>query len=216
MVSIAEFTLAASDFPLGKLFDDDPDATLELDRVVPNEDTVMPYFWVTDPDHEIDAVLTVFEALPQLRSVTLMDDLGERGLFRAEWDPEYLGIMRAIAEAELTVVSARGSNDGWVFELRAEGTDQFSAFQQYCDDHTIGVSLGRLSHLSEAETADDALTREQREALLAAYDAGYYDHDGEATQETIAAQLGISRQALSSRLRRGYRNLIERTLHNGS
>lgn len=213
MTSIAEFTMAAPSFPLGRVFEDRPRVTLELDRVVPSGDTVMPYFWVHDPDGDLEGVLAVFEALPELRSAILMEDLGERGLFRAEWDPEYLGIMRAIAETGVTVVSATGSAEGWAFELRAIDGDQFSRFQQYCDELEIDVSLARLSRLTEDEDGSEYdLTPEQREALVLAYREGYFDEPRGTDQEALASQLGISRQALSARLRRGYRNIVERGL----
>lgn len=216
MTSVGEFTLPAAEFPLGRVFDDRPEVTLELDRVVPSGDTVMPYFWVHAPDGDLDGVLAVFTGLPELRSVVLMDDLGERGLFRAEWEPDYLGIMRAVDEAGVTVLAASGSKDGWVFELRAATGEDLSTFQQYCRDHGIDVTLTRLSRLTETPTDTEYdLTPDQQEALALAYQEGYYAEPRETDQETLAAELGITRQALSARLRRGYRNLIENTVIHG-
>ena len=213
MTQLAEFTLEATAFPLGRLFADRPDATLELDRVVPTGDTVMPYFWVHDAGEEMEAVLATFEELPELRSVTLMDDLGERGLFRAKWEPAYMGIMAAVAEAGVAVVSASGSSEGWLFEIRAETADQLAAFQEYCRDHHIDVSLTRLRRLSEVTPGEtDGLTPAQREALVLAYAEGYYAEPRETDQTALAERLGISRQALAARLRRGYRGLIESAL----
>ncbi|UPV73820.1 helix-turn-helix domain-containing protein [Halorussus limi] len=210
MTSIADFVLAADGFPLGKAFEDFPDAVFELDRVVPSADTVMPYFWVTDESADMTDVCESLDRLPELRSAVLMEDLGERGLFRAEWEPEFLGIMTAIAETGVTVVSATGSKNGWTFELRAETSDALAAFKQYCDDHDIHVSLAKLSHLSEFETGNAfGLTPEQREALVLAYEEGYYEEPRETDLDALASELGISRQAFSSRLRRGYRIIVE-------
>lgn len=211
MASIADFTMPAEEFPLGRVFERWPDATLELDRVVPNDDTVWPYFWVHLPGSagELEAVRDVFDGLTELRSAALMEDLGDRGLFRAEWDPEYMGVMRAIAATGVTVLAARGSVDGWTFELRATESGQFSDFHDYCREHGIDVRLVRLSRLSEAaEESEFGLTPEQREALVRAYRSGYYDEPRRTAQEDVAAELGISRQAFASRLRRGYRNLV--------
>lgn len=218
MTSIAEFTLPPTDFPLGQVFEDRPEVTLELDRVVPSSDTVLPYFWVhvQDPDCDLDSIRKLFDDLPELRSAVLMEDLGDKGLFRAEWKPEHLGIMSAIPATGVTVVSATGSDEGWLFELRAEKVQQFSEFQHYCKDHDIAVSLKRLSRLSEMTTGTEYnLTPEQHAALVLAYNEGYYDDSSAIDQETLAAQLGITRQALSSRLRRGYRNLIGSTIIHG-
>ncbi len=219
VTSLAEFTLHPADFPLGRVFGTYPEVTLELDRVVPSNDTVLPYFWVhvQGADCTLDGIQQVFDDLPELRSVVLMEDLGDRGLFRAEWEPEHLGLMSAIPATGVTVVSASGSADGWLFELRAEDVHKFAAFQQYCADHDIDVTLRRLGRLSDTTTGTEYnLTPEQQAALVLAYREGYYDDPSSTDQESLAAELGITRQALSSRLRRGYRNLIGSTIVLGS
>jgi len=72
------------------------------------------------------------------------------------------------------------------------------------------VTLTRLRHLSEDGGAGGphGLTSEQREALKLAYEEGYYDDPRGTDQAALADSLGISRQALSARLRRGYRALL--------
>lgn len=214
MLSIAEFTLRAGDFPLGRVFETDPDARFELDRVIPADDTFMPYFWVYSSN--LTDVLSILEDLPELRSVVLMEDLGDKGLFRAEWNPQFKGVMDAIAATDVTVLSAVGSTDGWVFELRTDSSQAFSDFQEHCEDHGVGVELTRLSRVSEESTdLDDVLTREQREALVLAFEKGYYDDPRGTDLDSLAAQLGISRQAFAARLRRGYRNFVESSLVRG-
>jgi len=215
MTLLAEFRVPAGGFPLGRVFEQWPGVTLELDRVVPTGDTVMPYFWVHFHGDTTDfvAVEKLFDGLPEIRSAMLIEDLGSRGLFRAVWHPEYMGIMRAIPATELTVVSATGSNEGWTFELRGKNGEQFSKFRELCHGDDIEIELTRLHHLSEMTTASEyELTPEQEEALLLAFEEGYYDDNGGKSMETLAKTLGISRQAFSSRLRRGYRNLIENTI----
>jgi predicted DNA binding protein len=212
---IAEFTLPAADFPLGKVFEDWPWLTLELDRVVPTGDTVMPYFWVhlDDDSPEFSEIEDIFNDLPELRSGELMDHVDDKGLFRALWEPEYMGVMSAIPRADLTVISASGSKDGWLFELRAENGEQFSEFQQLCEADGISVELARLSRLSEERSGSEyGLTAGQKEALLVAYRGRYYHDSRQTDMEALANQLDISRQAFSDRLRRGYRNLIENTI----
>jgi predicted DNA binding protein len=208
VTAIAEFTLRAGDFPLGRVFEGHPETSLELDRVVPSGETVIPYFWVQDPDRRLGEIRAVFEGLAALRSVSLVDDLGELGLFRAEWEPDSLGIMSAIAATDVSVLSASGTAAGWTFELRAASAERFAEFQRYCLEHDVDLTLGRLSSLSEVRAADHGLTAEQREALALAYREGYYEEPRGTDLETLAATLGISRQALSGRLQRGYRTLV--------
>ena len=52
------------------------------------------------------------------------------------------------------------------------------------------------------------LSSDQHEALVAAFETGYYDIPRDVTLEELADQLGISHQALSERFRRAYEGLI--------
>ncbi|MFC7142999.1 helix-turn-helix domain-containing protein [Halosimplex aquaticum] len=56
------------------------------------------------------------------------------------------------------------------------------------------------------------LTDEQFTTVKAALDRGYYKVPREATLEELANELDVSHQALSERLRRGHRTLIENVI----
>ena len=58
----------------------------------------------------------------------------------------------------------------------------------------------------------DAPTEEQREALLAAYEHGYFAEPRETSLEELADILDISPTAVGGRLRRGMRSLVGMTL----
>lgn len=211
MATIAEFTIPASDFALGRLFERLPDAAIELERVVPTNDHILPYFWVRDGD--ADHVRETLAAEPAFLSVTLVDDLGDEGLFRAEWNPEVEGVLTAVLESELTLLSAFGTLGNWTFEFRATDTDQISAFQRYCTDHDIDATLTRLKSLAEMQVGDEYnLTADQHEALLLAFDEGYYGDPRETDLEALASRVGISRPAFANRLRRGIRNVLASTI----
>ncbi|MFC7019992.1 MULTISPECIES: helix-turn-helix domain-containing protein [Haloarcula] len=75
------------------------------------------------------------------------------------------------------------------------------------------LTLTELHELSSGtDPATSELTAPQREALLLAYEMGYFDEPRAATLEDIAARLDISRQAVANRLRRGHRALIRKML----
>lgn len=46
MATIAAFTIPTESFPLGDVFEDHPDVTVELERVIPTNKAIIPYLWV--------------------------------------------------------------------------------------------------------------------------------------------------------------------------
>jgi predicted DNA binding protein len=90
-------------------------------------------------------------------------------------------------------------------------------FRQACSERGFGFRLERLYR--EEVAAEDGgiddrygVTAAQREALSAALEMGYFEVPRDASLEHVADELDISRQALSTRLRRGQSNLLRNTL----
>ena len=211
MATIAEFTVAAEDFPLGRIFESAPEVAIEIERIVPTRDELLPYFWVWD--HDMNAIRKRIEPHSGVKSISLVDEAEGGGLFRVQWDPETQGVLTALVESNVTLLKATGNREQWTFEVRADDIDQLSQFQRYCTERGIDVSLTHLHSLSEMRTNTEYdLTPEQHEALVLAFDEGYYNQPRETNLEELAAKLGISRPSLSARLNRGYRNLIGSTL----
>ncbi|MFU8869668.1 response regulator [Natronococcus sp.] len=74
----AAFDVPGKRFPLACVLEELPDATVELDRVVPTNGETIPYFWLRDPDVESfdpDAV-----SHPDLRAIDVVDTVGEGAL----------------------------------------------------------------------------------------------------------------------------------------
>ena len=211
MATIIEFTVPADEFPLGNIFHDFPDVEIELERVIPTNHAVIPYFWVWGPD--IPDITAHFKEHPVAHSIKLVDEVKGGGLFRAEWNTDMESVLKGIAETDLILVSATGTESKWQFELRTADTTGITAFQHYCKDTNIDISITRLYALSELRTGEQYhITSSQEEALTAAFKAGYFDEPREATLEEIAQKMDITRQSLAARLRRGHRNLIANTL----
>jgi predicted DNA binding protein len=62
---------------------------------------------------------------------------------------------------------------------------------------------------------DYDLTATQEEALILAVESGYYDVPATATLQTLSEALDITQQAVSQRLNRGTKVLVEATLLSG-
>ncbi|WP_435334675.1 helix-turn-helix domain-containing protein [Haloarchaeobius sp. TZWWS8] len=211
MVTIAEFAFEPNSLPLSVIFDSFPDATIELERVVPTGDRLVPYFWIRNVDKA--DVTALFDSNSDISNVKLVDVVGPDALMRAEWEKVAdQGVLNGIFHSELSLLSATGTRDEWRFDVRAEAHESIGTFQTYLQREGIPARLGGIHTLASAGEERDFLTETQREALLLAFERGYYASPREVTLEEIAAELRISRQALASRLRRGTNRLIARTV----
>jgi len=212
MATVLEFTSPADEFPLGTVFENLPTVTVELERLIAHKTHVIPYFWVRGADAaDIEAA---FEAHAGVVEIEYIDDVDDEFLMRAEWEPTYFGILSALASANVTVLSGVGTSDGWDFEVRGESRAAISEFRTLCQEHDIPIEITAVHALLPVQGDGIELTDAQREALVLAYERGYFDSPRETTLDEMASELGISQQSLSSRLRRGHRRLIGGTLVN--
>ncbi len=209
MATVAEFSVDADVFPLGTIFNDLPGVRVELERVVPTEETIIPYFWVEGAD--VDDIASHFLEHPGVQDVRAVDSFQSQYLMRCEWVTEYAGILTGLAESEVALLSAVGTTGEWQFEVRGDTRATIRSFRQYCVENDISIRVTALHALAPPEK-DLQVTEAQEEALCLAYDRGYYDSPRETTLATLGAELSISQQALGDRLRRGTKRLIAGTL----
>lgn len=202
----AAFDAPGERFPLACVFEELPDATVELDRIVPTNGETVPYFWLCDPN--VESFDSNAVSHPDLRAISVVETVGEEALVRVEWDPDRENLLTVLLESAVVLVSAVGTRRRWSFEVRGDDREALAAFQSACREAAIPIDLTRLQPLSSRTDESDALTPAQREALLLAYERGYFDSPRRVSQAELAPELGITRQSLSSRLQRGLRRLV--------
>jgi predicted DNA binding protein len=99
------------------------------------------------------------------------------------------------------------------FRVLFPDRDALSATYEFCRDRNLTFDLRQVYELSNAsQRGHFGLTDEQHDALVAGLKSGYFDVPRRATMDDLAADLGVSRQAVSERLRRGHHRLIESAL----
>lgn len=211
MSVILEFSIAAADFELGEVLMGPPGMHLELERVVPTGDMVMPFVWATGDDHE--AFERQVRSNPRVDEVFALDSIGDSGLYRIAWNDVPTNLIEGIATTDATLLEARG-NDEWLFRLRFPNHEKLSAFHSFVTERGIPITVERTFTLTDhPETGYRfGLTEEQREALVLALRRGYFETPSEATLDDIADELGISRQALSHRIRLGNEKVLRAVL----
>lgn len=127
-----------------------------------------------------------------------------------------------VFENDIQVLDATGTQAGLEMKALCPTKSAFSRYRNGCRDRDIPFRLRSLYYedgdATEGRVRPEpgSLTETQRETLLTALAAGYFDVPRRATLEEIADRLDISTQAVSTRLRRGQRNLIRTTLRTQS
>ncbi|OAQ54247.1 hypothetical protein HTG_01545 [Natrinema mahii] len=207
----ASFTIDRTEFPLTAVFEAFPDATIELDRVVPTDDAVVPYFWISAAG--IDELTADLSEDKGIETVKIIDRLEAQLFVRIDWNLDYASVLTGLVETDVTLLSGFGDSENWTFEVRSADQAAVAEFQSYCHANEIPVRLAQLHALSPLESDGEYdLTEGQRTALVLAYSRGYFDSPRKATQADLADELDISRQAVSSRLQRGLRRLVASSL----
>lgn len=211
MAVVADFTVPADSFPLGAVFASFPDVEVELDRVVPLGDGVVPYFWVHGPS--VEGIEAAFAEHVPAHRVEVIDSVDARHLLRVTWASATEGILQTLVDSEVTLLSGTGTATEWQLEVRAESRAQVADFEAACRAADIHLELRLLHAAVPIEPPDRAgLTAKQREAVELAYRRGYFDTPRTVVLEELAEELGISRQALSSRLRRALNHVVGESL----
>lgn len=210
MATIAEFTVPADEFPLGTIFAERPNVTVELDRLIPTNHAILPYFWVYGA--ELDDVEAEFSSHPGVTTITLVDSVDGEYLLRVEWASDYHGILTVLAETQTALVSVVGTNTEWTFEIRGDDREDVSELMTIFRNHDISAELRTVHDLNSVTETDYQLTDAQREAVLLAHERGYFESPREVKMEMLADELDITRQAFAERLRRGLDHLVANTL----
>ncbi|APX95696.1 helix-turn-helix domain-containing protein [Natronorubrum daqingense] len=211
MATEATFTVPSDQFPLGSIFERFPGVTVELERIIPARDVVVPYFWVRGS--AVDDIEGSFTDHLGVKQIQLVDSVGDEYLLRVEWTLEYDGVLSTLTETNVPLIKAVGTNQQWTFDIRADDRSDIADFQRRCGDLGISITLTRLQALTPIETdTEAALTDTQQEALVLAYNRGYFNSPRDVTMEEIGDELGISPQAVASRLRRGIDQILGHTL----
>ncbi|WP_193767591.1 helix-turn-helix domain-containing protein [Halorientalis pallida] len=210
MSVIAEFTIAADAFALGRLIADQPALQIELERVVPIAKRVMPY--VRGHGDDLDGIEGRLAADPSVESVQTLDRAVDSARFRVEWAAPVEEFAAGLAAANASVLRVTGEAE-WGVRVRFEDHVGLGEFTAFCHDNDIDYTLERVATAETPGTGNPfGLTDVQYETLVEATQRGYFDIPRSVTLAAIAADLGVSEQAVSERLRRGIATVLERIL----
>jgi predicted DNA binding protein len=211
MVTIVKCEIPAEEFALRETLSTLPDVEFEVDRIVESgEDAVMPMLWARGADDEaIDAALADDPSVENAETLASFDD--ER-LYRMEWVTDVAVVVQIITNAHATITDAHGAGGRWYFRVMYPTRESLAETNAFCEDSGLTFDVTAIREMDGDPVGRYGLTEQQYETLTLATEQGYYEIPREVSAADLADELGISHQALSERLRRGTKALVEDTL----
>ena len=189
-----------------------PGTTVTLeDLYLQEHDTVRGFYWIDGA--EFDVIESALDTDDTVDDIELVTDIGRRRLYRIDLSPGVDTTVPVWSSLELTIISARATQDGWTVTIRYPDRDTLRDHIESVRQLGIDYAVVRLYEEDERSAPTETqLTPAQVEALQTAYEAGYFTVPRTGSLETVASALDVSEQAVSERIRRGTAALIESSL----
>ena len=189
-----------------------PDVVVELERVVPTNHSVFPYFWASDG--QSPAFKRTVAGDQKVSAIEKVASFEMGALYRIEWQPDDGSLLQWCTNShnEVSLLQAEGHGSEWTLKLRFPSREVLREFRSYYEDQDIRVDVLRIYELKEPKMGQFNVSEKQRETLIRALEMGYFEIPRDVTLRELSQSLGISHQSASERLRRGYMNLISNSL----
>lgn len=169
------------------------------------------FFWIEARDFE--AVETVLAMDHTVAEFTRITDTSDRRTYRVEYSDETKLITPAVTDVDGLVLESQSRSNGWVLHLQLQNHEDLYELNERAGEADVQFDILEI-HQDERndEQPEFDLTESQVETLVTAYEQGYYDEPRETNLEELGSALGVSKTAVSSRLRRASSRLIEEGL----
>jgi len=169
------------------------------------------FFWVEATDFE--AVERAFEADDTVTDYTMVAESPERRTYRIAYSDRAKLISPEITDLNGLMLDSKSRSDGWTVELQLQDHSSLYRLGKRADEQGVTFDVHQVQLIESAESGSElSLTESQIEALVTAYEHGYYDEPREISLEELGEILGISRTAVSGRLKRASSRLVEARL----
>lgn len=121
-------------------------------------------------------------------------------------------VVQILTNSKSTIMDAVSMDDQWILRVLYPSRTDVSGTLEFVKDRRLTFDVETIREMEGQPAGRYGLSEAQYEALATAVSHGYYQVPRENVLEDIAAALGISHQALSERIRRATRALIEDTI----
>jgi len=212
-VTRAEFRLAEPEFPFLQVTAEES-CTARLEEIIPRDDGYAEFFTFTGTEPA-----TVFDAVDEFDWVDarLLTKGPQCGLFEFDLSTNQCPAV-FLADQGAFPRKIHGENGAAQLvadiPVTADPGDVIEAFLDRYDSASLASKREQSAASPMFEEwelrrlAQARLTERQREVLLAAHEAGYYDWPRETDAQTLAAELDIASATLHKHLRAAERKLV--------
>jgi predicted DNA binding protein len=160
-----------------------------------------------DLERELDADHTVKHA----QRVSSYEDWP---VYSIQFTSETLLLGSVVTKQNGFALNAYQSNGGWIERWQLPNRKSLQSVWEYANDQSFEFDIQQMYQISEESGFSvNKITKKQRTALIYAYNNGYFEKPRGVTLEEIADTLDISTNAVSGRLYRGMKNLIESSMN---
>ncbi|WP_049921332.1 helix-turn-helix domain-containing protein [Halopiger djelfimassiliensis] len=215
MSLLAEFEAASSALVLGPTLAAMPSLEVDLERQYAlDPERPIAFCWIQCRDFEqFERTLDRDETIANFERINRRDESErDRVLYRLQQsDSDVVHAYRQWVSVGGQLLDCRGSDGRWEVEMRFPDRDAFSRYQAFLERENVAFELHRIADgsVGDRPTGGEVLTESQREALVLAYEGGFFEIPRETKLSAVAETLEISTQSVSERLRRGQAQLIE-------
>lgn len=208
---IATFSLPPEAVALEYTLQEVPELEVEAERIAAHSTKwTMPCLWATNADFEaVDEALANDPTVNRIVDTKAFDD---EKYYQLDWDESVEERIDTCLDKEASLLDANANSGGWRVRIRFTTREQFDDFREYLYKRDISFELKHLAEPGAPRQTFGDVTPDQRNALVAAKERGYYRVPRKITARKLAEELDMSHQSLSEILRRGTENLIDATL----
>ena len=129
-------------------------------------------------------------------------------IYSFEYTDEAKILSPVISAASGVILDMENDGSAWILTVWMPDRTDLAHLWDYARRNDIEIDLLRVNEYASLGNTDAGLTDSQREALLVAFERGYFEEPRDATLGEVAADLDISQPAASGLLRRGIKRLI--------
>jgi len=165
------------------------------------------YYYIESSDfHRFEDGLRNDDTIAEFERVIETRD--QEAIYCVEYSGEGILLSPVISAANGVILDKENDGSSWLFTIWMTERADLRHIWDYAQQNDIDIELLRVNEHASLGDTDAGLTDSQREALLIAFERGYFEEPRNATLGEVAAELDISQPAAGGLLRRGVRRLI--------